>query len=86
MLNSFLVLIQGWSCFSPKFDGVSFVSFYIELPIMLVMYLGWKIFKKTKFVGLDEMDLETDVHTAEEQVEEEKGWKGKAKGVLGWLF
>ncbi|KAH0497559.1 hypothetical protein TgHK011_004857 [Trichoderma gracile] len=86
ILNSFLVLVQGWSCFSPSFDGVSFVSFYIELPIMLVMYLGWKIFKRTKFVSLDEMDLETDVHTAEEQVEEEKGWKGKAKTVIGWLF
>lgn len=87
MLNSFLVLIQGWSCFSPKFDGVSFVSFYIELPIMLVMYLGWKLLKRTKFVRLDEMDLETDVHTAEEQVEEEdKGWKAKAKGAFGWLF
>jgi AAT family amino acid transporter len=86
ILNSFLVLVQGWSCFSPSFDGVSFVSFYIELPIMLVMYLGWKIFKRTKFVTLDEMDLETDVHTAEEQVEEEKGWKAKAKTVLGWLF
>jgi AAT family amino acid transporter len=86
LLNSFLVLIQGWSCFSPSFDGVSFVSFYIELPIMLVMYLGWKIIKRTKFVRLDEMDLVTDVHTAEEQVEEEKGWKGKAKSVIGWLF
>lgn len=87
VLNSFLVLIQGWSCFSPSFDGVSFVSFYIELPIMLVMYLGWKFLKRTKFVRLEEMDLETDVHTAEEQVEEEeKGWKGKAKVAFGWLF
>jgi amino acid permease len=41
VLNSVLVLVQGWSCFSPHFDGVSFVSFYIELPVMLVMYGGW---------------------------------------------
>lgn len=53
---------------------------------MLVMYLGWKFIKKTKFVHLDEMDLVTDVHTAEEQVEEEKGWTAKAKGVFAWLF
>ncbi|UKZ84375.1 uncharacterized protein TrAFT101_000286 [Trichoderma asperellum] len=88
VLNSFLVLIQGWSCFSPSFDGVSFVSFYIELPIMLVMYLGWKFIKRTKFVRLEDMDLETDVHTAEEQVEEEeeKGWKAKAKRAYEWLF
>ncbi|KAH6607032.1 aat family amino acid transporter [Trichoderma cornu-damae] len=86
LLNSFLVLIQGWSCFSPSFDGVSFVSFYIELPVMLVMYLGWKIFKRTKFVRLEDMDLETDVHTAEERVQEEKGWKAKAKSILAWIF
>ncbi|KAL7948126.1 amino acid permease/ SLC12A domain-containing protein [Trichoderma barbatum] len=86
VLNSFLVLVQGWSCFSPTFDGVSFVSYYIELPIMLVMYLAWKFIKRTKFVRLEDMDLVTDVHTAEEQVEEEKGWKAKAKSVVGWLF
>ena len=41
ILNCFLVLVQGWSCFSPKFSGVDFVSFYVELPIMLVMFVGW---------------------------------------------
>ncbi|OJJ35022.1 hypothetical protein ASPWEDRAFT_739861 [Aspergillus wentii DTO 134E9] len=64
-LNIFLVLIQGWSCFSPEFDVVGFVSFYIEIPIMLGMFFGWKIFKKTKFVSLDEMDLVTDRYQLE---------------------
>ncbi|EEU34331.1 uncharacterized protein NECHADRAFT_50082 [Fusarium vanettenii 77-13-4] len=86
ILNSFLVLVQGWSCFSPKFDGVSFVSFYVELPIMLIMYLGWKFIKKTKTVKLEEMDLETDTYTIEEKVEEVAGWKGKVKNVITWLF
>ncbi|KAF5963676.1 amino acid transporter AAT family [Fusarium coicis] len=86
ILNSFLVLVQGWSCFSPKFDGVSFVSFYIELPVMLLMFVVWKLIKKTKFVGLSEMDLETDVYTIEEKVTEETGWKTKVKNVVTWLF
>ncbi|KAM4064587.1 amino acid permease [Hirsutella rhossiliensis] len=87
VLNCCLVLIQGWSCFSPKFDPVSFVSFYIELPIMLIMYLGWKLFKRTKLVGLDEMDLETDVHTADEHaVEKKKGWQAKARRAVSWIF
>ncbi|RSL42693.1 hypothetical protein CEP53_012049 [Fusarium sp. AF-6] len=86
ILNSFLVLVQGWSCFSPKFDGVSFVSFYIELPIMLIMYLGWKFVKKTKTVKLEEMDLVTDTYTVEEKGEEETGWKAKVKNVITWLF
>jgi AAT family amino acid transporter len=88
LLNSFLVLIQGWSCFSPEFDAVSFVSFYIELPAMLVMYVGWKLFKKTKWVKLEEMDLVTDVHTADEDERSEKGkgWQSRAKRILNWLF
>lgn len=86
ILNCFLVLVQGWSCFSPKFDGLSFVSFYIELPIMLALFLGWKFWKRTKLVGLDDMDLETDVHTADERVEEKKGWEAKARRAVSWVF
>ncbi|OAA49643.1 amino acid permease [Metarhizium rileyi] len=88
ILNSFLVLIQGWSCFSPEFDAVSFVSFYIELPVMLIMYLGWKLVKKTKWVKLEEMDFVTDVYTADEVESEKKmnGWQSKAKKVITWLF
>ncbi|KAK1765321.1 putative amino-acid permease PB1C11.02 [Phialemonium atrogriseum] len=86
ILNCVLVLIQGWSCFSPTFDGVSFVSFYIELPVMLVMYLGWKLVKKTKIVGLAEMDLDTDTYVVGQEKDEEKGWKRKAKDALVWVF
>lgn len=59
-LNIVLVLVQGWSCFSPTFSAVDFVSYYVELPIMLVMFVFWKLFKRTKFVHLDQMDLITD--------------------------
>ncbi|KAI9733782.1 MAG: hypothetical protein M1818_007049 [Claussenomyces sp. TS43310] len=88
-LNSFLVLIQGWSCFSPTFSGVDFVSYYIELPIMLVMFVGWKLIKRTRFVGLTDMDLETDVYEVqpgEIDLESRPGWKGKVRKVLRWLF
>lgn len=86
ILNSFLVLVQGWSCFSPKFSGVDFVSFYIELPVMLLMYVVWKVLKKTKMVKLSEMDLETDVYLVEDEEPEKKGWQGKTKRVINWIF
>lgn len=86
ILNSFIVLVQGWSCFSPKFDGVSFVSFYIELPVMLIMFVAWKFIKKTKVVKLDEMDLETDVHPRKEQELEKKPWQAKLKNAVTWVF
>lgn len=87
VLNSFLVLVQGWKCFSPKFDAVSFVSFYIELPIMLVMFVAWKVIKRTKFVRLEDVDLVTDVHTVEEgKPVAPKTWRQKAKRILTWVF
>lgn len=86
LLNSVIVLVQGWSCFSPKFDGVSFVSFYIELPVMLLMYVGWKLVKKTRTVRLEDMDLVTDTYTVEEKEEGEVGWRGRVKRVVTWVF
>jgi AAT family amino acid transporter len=52
---------------------------------MLVMFLGWKIIKRTKWVGLYEMDLETDVYKPEE-VEEEPGTKSRLRKIRDWIF
>lgn len=59
-LNCVLVLVQGWQCFSPHFKVVDFVSFYIEIPVMIVMFLAWKLIKRTSFVRSADMDLVTD--------------------------
>lgn len=89
VMNIVLVMVQGWNCFSPSFDGVAFVSYYIELPIMLFMFIGWKLWKRTSIVPLSEMDLETDVYEVqpgEVDNEEQRGWKGKVQTFLRWLF
>ncbi|KAF2724569.1 putative amino acid permease [Polychaeton citri CBS 116435] len=101
VLNSFLVLVQGWSCFSPTFQAVDFVSYYIEIPIMLVMYVGWKLLKRTKFVHLEEMDLITDrfdsgwsLEEREQALERAKAGsmskdrplKERVKAAALWLF
>ncbi|KAI0093421.1 amino acid permease-domain-containing protein [Irpex rosettiformis] len=39
--TSALIIIQGWSSVIPKFSAVDFFSFYIEIPIMLFMYIVW---------------------------------------------
>jgi len=38
---SILILIQGWSSIIPTFSLVDFISFYIEIPIMVVMFFTW---------------------------------------------
>jgi hypothetical protein len=36
-----IIIVQGWSSVIPTFSPVSFVSFYIEIPVMIVMYIFW---------------------------------------------
>ncbi|KDQ49380.1 hypothetical protein JAAARDRAFT_187084 [Jaapia argillacea MUCL 33604] len=40
-----LILIQGWSSVVPRFSPVDFVSFYIEIPVMTLMFVGWLVVK-----------------------------------------
>jgi AAT family amino acid transporter len=89
VLNVVIILVQGWSSFSP-WAAVDFVSYYIELPIMLVMYLGWKLLKKTKIVSYETMDLETDVYKVRDEdlkeIERERTTRGRIEGFLRWIF
>ncbi|KAI5307326.1 ATP-dependent RNA helicase dbp4 [Ascosphaera pollenicola] len=97
ILNTVIILVQGWTCFSPKFSVVDFFSFYVEIPIMIGMYFAWKLIKRTKIVPLAEVDLVTDRYdngTGETFINELKEpipWKSltfkeKAKAIGMWAF
>ncbi|KAJ6558481.1 amino acid permease-domain-containing protein [Mycena vulgaris] len=43
---STLIIVQGWSSVLPVFSPVDFLSFYIEVPVMVVMYLTWALLKR----------------------------------------
>lgn len=95
LLNSVLVLVQGWSCFSPHFKAVDFVSYYVELPVMAVMFVGWKLLKRTRFVHANDMDLVTDRFDVDLTMEErdevlrkpmmDRGWRSRMKTVREWI-
>ncbi|PIL34130.1 transporter [Ganoderma sinense ZZ0214-1] len=38
-----IIIIQGWTSVIPEFSAVDFVSFYIEIPVMILMYFVWMI-------------------------------------------
>ncbi|KAI0174379.1 amino acid permease [Pestalotiopsis sp. NC0098] len=59
IINLFLVFISGYSVFVGGFAAVDFVFSYLVLAIFTVLYVFWKILKRTKFVGLMDMDLVT---------------------------
>ena len=43
-----MCLVQGWTSVIPEFSAVDFVSFYIEIPVMIVMYFLWMIIWRPK--------------------------------------
>lgn len=47
-----LILIQGWSSIFPTFSPVDFVSYYIEIPIMVVMGLCWILARNTFIMSI----------------------------------
>jgi amino acid transporter len=57
----FCVLVaffNGFDAFFPgKFSAKTFVPPYIDVPIFLALFLGYKIVRKTRMVKLGEMDL-----------------------------
>lgn len=57
VLNIFLALIQGWSFFKP-FDAANFVVAYVLLPFFAILYLFFKVVNRTKWVNLEDVDLD----------------------------
>lgn len=85
-MNVVIILVQGWTCFSPSFNVVDFFSFYLEIPVLILMIIGWKFIKKTKHVKLDEMDLVTDrydtlIDLDAERVHESESAQGQVNSV-----
>ncbi|BEI82223.1 hypothetical protein CcaverHIS002_0300910 [Cutaneotrichosporon cavernicola] len=53
-----LVLItNGFGAWIPTFDVATFFASYITIPVVVICFVGWKIYGKTKFVRIDEIDL-----------------------------
>jgi amino acid permease len=46
-----MIPVQGWSSIFPKFVAVDFVSYYIEIPVMIVMYTAWMLIKRPGLNG-----------------------------------
>ncbi|ORY43937.1 amino acid permease/ SLC12A domain-containing protein [Leucosporidium creatinivorum] len=83
---TFIILVQGWSSFAP-FDAVSFVASYIELPVFLVLYLGWRLIKRSRTSSLKGIDLDTGrfVNSAVEEADDADVQR-RESGKFGWAW
>ncbi|KAL8336585.1 hypothetical protein RB601_000416 [Gaeumannomyces tritici] len=53
-----VALFNGFDAFFPgRFSAKTFIPPYINIPIFLALFFGYKFVKRTRFVGLDEMDI-----------------------------
>lgn len=53
-----IAFFNGFDCFFPgRFSAKSFIPPYINIPIFLTLFFGYKIIKRTKFVKVEDMDL-----------------------------
>ncbi|KAI6141929.1 general amino acid permease [Pisolithus tinctorius] len=65
----FYILISGISVFW-DFSASSFVASYINLPIILSLFVGYKLWFKTKMQPLSELDFISHIPTLEETADE----------------
>ncbi|ORY87449.1 amino acid permease [Leucosporidium creatinivorum] len=68
--NIFLIFFQGFTTLAP-FSAVDFVVAYIIIPVFLILFVGWKFYHKTRFVRLEEMDLDSDRRQVERERDEQ---------------
>ncbi|KAF5097417.1 hypothetical protein D0Z00_002405 [Geotrichum galactomycetum] len=63
IFNILVLAAQFWTGLfplgAPKADVTSFFQAYLAAPIVLVCFVFYKIWKKTKFISLEDMDLDT---------------------------
>jgi yeast amino acid transporter len=85
-INTFLTLIAGYSVFIDGFHVVDFVVNYIVIAVFIVLFVGWKIIKKTKMVPLMEIDLVTGrreiVPDVEDGPSKDVPWYLKARRLI----
>ncbi|KAI1786152.1 general amino acid permease 1 [Ganoderma leucocontextum] len=64
------ILINGFQVFF-SFTAAGFLTAYINIPFFFLLYIGWKIVKRTRMWKPHEMDFVTGIPTIEETEEPE---------------
>ncbi|KAL8286128.1 hypothetical protein RQP46_004616 [Phenoliferia psychrophenolica] len=61
-----VVIFNGYTVFlANSWSTADFIVDYISLPLFALLFVFWKLYKKTKLVSLDEMDFHTGLRELE---------------------
>ncbi|KAF9138448.1 hypothetical protein BG015_002381 [Linnemannia schmuckeri] len=82
-----ILLGQGYTAFAP-FSIKMFLSAYVTLPFIAILYFGNKFWCKTKILKLVDVDLDTGRSFVEHDTEEEEGEKKQTwwRRFVNFLF
>lgn len=84
--NVFLIFFQGYTAFLNPFSASSFVINYVLLPVFVILLVGYKVWKKTKWVRVEDMDIwsgrRDDVRDADEGVGKKKSLLRRVRNVV----
>ncbi|KGO68271.1 Amino acid/polyamine transporter I [Penicillium expansum] len=85
-LLTILLITGGYSTFiKGHWDNESFVSSYINIPLFLILYFGYKFIRKTKIVPLEDIPIQPFIDIANRNPEPEpKPKKGLHKLNILW--
>ncbi|KAH8998423.1 amino acid permease-domain-containing protein [Lactarius akahatsu] len=97
---SAIILIQGSSSVIPRFSAVDFFSFYIQLPVMALMYLLWLLVQRVRhlpasprpaqpffdFVDVARVDLYHDEHDGQVDEHEDEVRAQRLRGRARWAW
>jgi len=81
----FFIFINGFKVFW-NFNVSDFFTDYVNIPIFVVLYFGFKITKRTSFWKPHEMDFVTGIPTPEETEEPEEEPNNIWERIAGILF
>ena len=79
------MFFQGYTCFLNPFSASDFVINYILLPVFALFFIVYKVWNKTKFVQLEEMDIwsgRREFVEEEEEVDRQPGLWSKLYAVV----
>lgn len=63
-----IIITQGFAAFIGTFKVATFITSYLGIVLYLMLIAGWKLCKRTRFVGLKTMDITTCITTRQDVI------------------
>lgn len=82
-----VVIFKGFAAFIGHFDYKSFLSNYFGLPVIIILFLGYKFIHGSKFVKAKDMDVHSaaELWDVEDEGDEEALYLTPKEKILKYL-